>query len=176
LSFTDPQAMTVQGKKGIDKAQLKKSLIGIVTNPIIISIALGMLASLSRIALPAILLKTAANFSALATPLALIGLGAGFEGRKALGRLKPTIVCTLLRLVIQPAVFLPLAAHMGFRDEKLVAILIMLGAPTTVSCYIMAKNMNHEGVLTSSVVVSTTFLSSLSLTFWLFLLRRFGLI
>ena len=176
LSFTDPEAMKNNTKKGIDKAQLKKSLIGIVTNPIIISIFLGMGASLLKLHIPAILLKTANNLSVLATPLALIGLGAGFEGRKALARIKPTIVCTLVRLFVQPTIFLPVAADMGFRDEKMVAILIMLGAPTTVSSYIMAKNMNHEGVLTSSVVVSTTFLSSVSLTFWLFLLKNFGLI
>ena len=36
----------------------------------------------------------------------------------------------------------------------------------------MAKNMGHEGVLTSSVVMATTFLSSVTLTFFLFVLRR----
>lgn len=175
LSFTEPSAMASH-THGINSAQIARSIKGIATNPIILSIILGMLASLGGVPLPQIVLKTANNFSVLATPLALIGLGAGFEGRKALGRIKPTIACTLIRLIVQPAVFLPLAAQMGFRGEKMVAILIMLGAPTTVSSYIMAKNMNHEGVLTSSVVVSTTFLSSLSLTLWLFLLRSRGLI
>ena len=58
----------------------------------------------------------------------------------------------------------------------MVAILIMLGAPTTASCYIMAKNTGHEGVLSSSCVVSTTFLSSVFITLWLFLLKSFELI
>lgn len=176
LSFASPENMASKTKHGISKTQLKQSLIGIATNPIIISILVGMLASLSGIKLPFLVTKTMKNFSVLATPLALIGLGAGFEGRKALAQIKPTVISTFIKLMIQPALFLPLAAHMGFRDEKMVAILIMLGAPTTVSCYIMAKNMKHEGVLTSSVVVATTFLSSLSLTFWLFLLRKYGLI
>ena len=78
--------------------------------------------------------------------------------------------------LVLPAVFLPLAVAMGFTGEKMVAILVMLGSPTTVSCYIMAKNMGHEGTLTSSVVVATTFLSSVTLTAWLFLLRSMGLI
>ncbi len=52
----------------------------------------------------------------------------------------------------------------------------MLASPTTASCYIMAKNMGREGVLTSSVVVATTFLSSVTLTAWVFLLRSMGLI
>lgn len=170
LSFTGPHS------HGLDKASLKKSVKGIVTNPIIIGILLGMIASACRIQAPVIVTKTIGNISVLATPLALLGLGAGFEGRKALKQLAPTSVATLLKLVVLPAVFLPLAVFMGFRAEKLVAILIMLGSPTTVSCYIMAKNMKHEGSLTSSVVVATTFLSSITLTFFLFVLRSQGLI
>ena len=135
-----------------------------------------MVVSLCRISFPVIVTKTIGNISVLATPLALIGLGAGFEGKKALAKLKPTFVCSFIKLILQPALFLPLAAYMGFRDEKMVAILIMLGAPTTVSCYIMAKNTGHEGVLTSSVVVATTFLSSIALTFWLYILKIYALI
>ena len=96
--------------------------------------------------------------------------------RKALAKIKPTLISSLCKLFVMPAIFLPIAAMMGFRNEKMVAILIMLGAPTTVSCYIMSKNMGHEGVLSSSCVVSTTFLSSVFITLWLFLLRQYGLI
>ncbi|MDE6516670.1 MAG: AEC family transporter, partial [Acetatifactor sp.] len=142
----------------------------------ILGILLGMAVSVCQISFPVIVTKTINNISVLATPLALLGLGAGFEGRKALRQIKPTIVATLLKLVIQPAFFLPLAIYMGFRGEMLVALLVMLGAPTTVSCYIMAKNMGHEGTLTSSVVVATTFLSSVTLTIFLFVLRSMGYI
>lgn len=176
LSFTDPTRYQANGHSHKKREALKKSLIGIISNPMIISIALGMIASMIRLPIPAILTKTAGNFSCLASPLALIGLGAGFEGKKALAKIKPTLLASIIRLMIQPAIFLPFAAYMGFRDEKMVALLIMLGAPTTASCYIMAKNMNHEGVLTSSVVVATTFLSSLTMTFWLFIMRCYGII
>ncbi len=170
LSFTAP------GSTGFDKENLKKSLKGIVTNPIILGIFIGMIISVARIKLPFIVSKTLHNFSVLATPLALIGLGAGFEGKKALAKIKPTIICSLCKLFVMPLIFLPIAAILGFRDEKMVAILIMLGAPTTVSCYIMSKNMGHEGVLSSSCVVSTTFLSSIFITLWLFMLRMNHLI
>lgn len=170
LSFTGPSG----GRPDI--RSLKKSIKGILTNPIILSILLGMLASLCHIRFPFIIDKTLNSLSTLATPLALLGLGGGFEGKKALKQIKPTLVCSAIKLMIQPLLFLPLAAWMGFRNEKMVAILIMLGAPTTVSCYIMAKNMGHEGTLTSGTVVATTFLSSVSITFWLFVLRSMGLV
>lgn len=170
LSFTGP------GEHKLDKKGLVKSLKGIATNPIILSILLGIAASLIRLPLPFIVTKTLSNLSVLATPLALVGLGAGFELRAACGRIKPALAASFIRLFVQCAVFLPLAVHFSFTGEKMVSLLIMLGAPTTPSCYIMAKSMGHEGVLTSSVIVLTTLLSAVSLTLWLYLLRSFGLI
>ena len=170
LSFTGPEA------HGLDRTSLKSAFKGVITNPVIIGILLGMAVSACRISFPFIVTKTLNNISVLATPLALISLGAGFEGRKALKQIVPTSVATFIKLVLLPLVFLPLAVAMGFTGEKLVAILVMLGSPTTVSCYIMAKNMKHEGVLTSSIVVATTFLSSITLTAYLFILRTLELI
>ncbi|MBE5881416.1 MAG: AEC family transporter [Lachnospiraceae bacterium] len=170
LSFTRP------GNHKLNKQELFKSLKGVVTNPVLIGIALGLIASLLQVKLPVIATKTLSNLAVLATPLALIGLGAGFEGKAALHLLKPTLLASAIRLVVQCAVFLPLAVHMGFTGEKIIALLVMLGAPTTPSCYIMAKNMGHKGDLTSATIVMTTLLSSLTLTFWLFLLKSYGLI
>lgn len=170
LSFTGPNAT------GLDKASVKASVKGIFTNPIIIGIVLGMVVSACRIDFPVMIDKTINNIAVLASPLALLGLGAGFEGKKALNAIKPTAVAAFLKIAALPALFLPLAIYMGFTDEKLVAILVMLGSPTTASCYIMAKNMGHDGTLTSSVVVATTFLSSVTLTFYLFILKIMGMI
>lgn len=153
LSFTGP------GEHKLNKEGLKKSIMGIAKNPIIISIVLGIAVSLMHVEFPYIVDKTIHNFSVMASPLALIGLGAGFEGRKAVKKLRLTAVCTAVKLLLLPALFLPVALWMGFTGEKLVAILVMLGSATTPSCYIMAKNMGHEGVLTSGTVVATTFFS-----------------
>ncbi|MDE6313725.1 MAG: AEC family transporter [Lachnospiraceae bacterium] len=158
------------------KERIQKALKGIVTNPIIIGILLGLAFSLLGFNFPTVINKTIQNMAVLASPLALIAIGAGFEGRRALAKMKPTIAVALIKLVIQTAVFLPIAIQMGFRQEKLIAILVMLAAPTTPSCYIMAKNMKNDGVLTASAVVVTTLLSSVTLTAWIYLLKTLGLI
>jgi hypothetical protein len=166
-----------QGTEGArDTGKIKEACINIVKNPIIIAIFLGLIASFFGLTFPAIINKTVNSVAQLATPLALIVIGAGFEGRKALAKIKPTLWASAIKLVIQPLVLLPAAAWMGFTGEKMVAILIMLAAPATPSCYIMAKNMNNDGVLTASVVVATTLLAAFTLTFWIFLLRTMGLI
>lgn len=161
---------------GQGKEKIKKALIGIVTNPIIIGIVLGLFVSLLGITFPTVVNKTIQNMASMASPLALIAIGAGFEGRKALAKIKPTIVVAVIKLVLQAAIFIPIAIYLGFRDEKMIAILVMLAAPTTPSCYIMAKNMNNDGVLTASAVVVTTLFSAVTLTFWIYLLKTVGMI
>ena len=67
-----------------------------------------------------------------------------------------------------------MAIALGFRDQALATLLIMFGAPTTATSYVMAKNMGADDVLTSSAVVTTTLLSAFSITFWIFLFRSLG--
>lgn len=154
---------------------IRKACINVLKNPIIIGIVLGLPFSLLRIEIPTIPLKMIESVGATATPLALLVVGAGFEGTKALAKIKPTLWATAIKLVFLPAVFLPLAVALGLQNEELVAVLIMLGSPTTVSCYVMATNMGNDGELSTSIIVLTTLLSSVTLTGWIFLLRSMGL-
>jgi len=162
---------------GIDKKEkIKQAGINICKNPIILSILAGLIAALLGIHFPTLVDKTISNVAQMATPLALITIGAGFEGRKALAKIAPTMVASTIKLVLQPLVFLPVAAWMGFTGEKMIAILIMLASPTTPSCYIMAKSMNNDEVLTASVIVTTTLMAAFTLTGWIFLLKTLGYI
>ena len=56
------------------------------------------------------------------------------------------------------------------------AILVMLGSATTVSSFIVAKNMGHEGSLTANTVMLTTCGSAFTLTFWLYLMKTLAFI
>ena len=158
------------------KKRIRSTIHGIFTNPIILGIAIGMLWSVLRIPQPKVVQTIVSNIAALATPLGLMSMGAAFEFQKALKELKPALIASFIKLFVLAAVFLPLAVTLGFAGEQIVAILVMLGSATTVSCYIMAKSMGHEGTLSSSVIMLTTFGCSFSLTFWLYILRSLQLI
>lgn len=170
LSFFKPD------RKKLDKEVWKTTLKGIVTNPIILGIAAGLLWSALRLPMPSILDKTVSDIGAVATPLGLMAMGASFDIKKAFGKVKPAAAASVMKLVVFAAFFLPLAVWMGFRREELVAILVMLSSATTVSCYVMARNMGHEGVLTSSVVMLTTLFSAFTMTGWLYILRSMGMV
>ena len=158
------------------KAKIRQAGMNICKNPIILSILAGLIVGLLGIQFPTLVNKTVSNVAQMATPLALITIEAGFEGRKALAKIAPTMAASTIKLVLQPLVFLPVAAWMGFSGEKMIAILIMLASPTTPSCYIMAKSMNNDEVLTASVIVTTTLMAAFTLTGWIFLLKTLGYI
>lgn len=164
------------GNNSFDKALVKKTLKGIATNPIIIGIVAGFVWSALKLSMPSILHKTVSSIGATATPMGLMSMGATFEMKKATSKMKPTLVAVFMKLVGFCVVFLPMAALLGFRNEEMIAILVMLGSATTVSCFVMARNMGHEGTLSSGVIMMTTLLSAFTLTMWLDVLRSFGLV
>ncbi len=157
-----------------DRRRIPMTFLNVLKNPIIIGIALGMLASLIKLDLPQMAEKSIQYLGDMASPLALIAIGAGFEGKKALKKVIPTVVASFIKLIGLTALFLPIAVLLGFRDQKLLALVIMLASPTTPTAYIMAKNMHGDEVLSSSVIVVTTLFSAVTLTFWIFIMRQMG--
>ena len=170
LSFLSPE------RKGLSKEVWLKTIKGILTNPILIGIVVGILWSLLHLPMPTMLDKTVTSIGNVATPLGLMAMGATFNYKEALGDLKPALCASFIKLFGFCAMFLPLAIYLGFQGEQLIAILVMLGSATTVSCFVMAKNMGHTGILTSTVVMLTTIFSGFSITMWLYILKGMGLL
>ena len=136
----------------------------------------GLFWSLLRLPTPKIMVSTLDNVSKLATPLGLMAMGAGFDLKSAVSDIKPVMLAVFMKLVGFAAIFIPIALVMGFRDTHLASLLIMLGSPTTVTCFVMAKSMGHDGNFTSSAVMLTTLLCGFTLTGWLWLLKTMGAI
>ncbi|MDO4622280.1 MAG: AEC family transporter [Eubacteriales bacterium] len=169
--------LSLTGESGeLDRGRLKKSLIGILTNPIIDSIFIGFIWALLRIPLPAMAAKTVGYVGRLASPMGLLSMGACLNFGDFRSKWKPVTAAAFFKLIGFTALCMPVAVYMGFRGEKLLAALIMLGSASTVAGFIMAKNMGHEGTVSSGCVILSTILSSFTMTFWIWLLRSHGLL
>ena len=157
-------------------AMLRDTARDVVTNPIIIGIVAGVLWALLGIPMPTVLDRTLTSVANTVTPMGFVAMGALFDARKALAVRGPAVVATALKLVVLVALTLPVAVAVGFRGQELVAVLVMMGSATTLSSYVMARSMGHDGTLTSSVVMLTTLLSAFTLTAWLWLLKTLALV
>lgn len=164
------------GKSPAASPLMKKTLIGIVTNPILLGIFIGFVWSLLKLPLFAIPKKVISDVGKMATPLGLIAMGAMFDPKAASKKAGPSLLAAAMKLLILEAIFLPIAALIGFRGQQLVALTVMLGSASTVACYVMATSMGHKGTLTSATVMITTAGCSFTLAFWLYILKSLALI
>lgn len=160
--------------EGLDGARMKKTLYGILTNPIIWGIFLGFGWALLKLPMPQMLDTTLNYIGRCASPMGLLAMGASLDFSALTKKIKPVIGASFLKLIGFPILFMPLAVLAGFRGQELAAALIMTGSASTVAGYVMAKNMGHEGTVSAGTVALTTLLASFTLTFWLFVLRTRG--
>ena len=146
-------ALTLSAAEPSQKKGLAgRTLHGVVTNPIILGILIALPFSFLQVESPAMVAKTLDALANCATPLALLSIGASFEGAKAFKKIVPTSAASFIKLVGLPIVFLPVAVWMGFRGQALVTILIMLGTPAPPAGYVMAKKLHGDAELASSIV------------------------
>ena len=156
------------------KADLKELLKGIISNPLIIASLLGIFSLLLHIKIPAVLETTMVNISAIATPLALILLGAGFYFSKVKDNFRPLIIAILCRLVIIPGIVLSIGIWMGFRGVQLGALLAIFASPTAVSSFVMAQQMESDDEFAGQIVVFTSAFSILTVFLWIAILKLGG--
>lgn len=172
LSLTSPDKKNCK----VGRKLAFSTIRGIVTNPIILGIFAGILWSLSGLSQPVIMEKSISYLGNMATPLSLIALGASFKFSDTKGKTAVTAGIVFIKLILFCSIFLPAAIYLGFRGEKLIAILVMLGSATTGSCFVMAKNFGHKGSITAFAVMLTTLCSAFTLTAWLFVLKSLNYI
>ena len=155
---------------------IKKIAKGVITNPLIISSALGIIVLLSGIKLPDIAEKTISDVAKIATPLALILLGASINFSTVRGNLRQLIITISGRLVIVPLVGITLAAIIGMRGGDLALLIAALASPTAVSSYPMAIQMDGDGDLAAQIVAFSTVVCIITVFLWVFALKQLCLI
>lgn len=153
-------------EKGRDgRASGKKLFLAAAKNPIVLSVVLALAVKSAGIQLPVILDGVVEDIAGLATPVSFLSIGVslGFGRSTKKGLLA---LATALRLVILPLIFVSGAAALGLRNQELVSVLILFGAPTAVSSYPMAVAMGADTDLAGQQVAVSTLLSLITMFFW----------
>ena len=156
------------------KASAKKLLLAIAKNPTVIATVLGLAVNFSGIVLPVLILDVAQDLAGLTTPLSFLSIGVtltlGTVGKKGY-----LVSGVLLRLVLIPLIFIPIAAVLGFRGQEMCALMILFAAPTAVSSYPMAVAMDADGDFAAQMVAYTTVFCLPTIFLWTLLLSSYGL-
>ena len=173
---------------GGQKPSVKKILLGIIRNPLIQSIFLGLIV----LGVRALFVNFEIGFrltdlkpvytvlgylSNLATPLALIVLGVQFEF-SVIGELKKEILFgTLIKAAVVPVLGLGVAFvcfRQHFGGAEFAALVALFATPVAVSSVPMAQEMGADHTLAGQLVVWTTLLSAITVFIASFLLKAAG--
>lgn len=156
-------------------ASTKKLLLAIAKNPTVIATVLGLAVNFTGIILPELVLEVVQDLAGLTTPLSFLSIGVtlslGLVAKKAY-----LFSAIFLRLVLIPAVFVPLAILMGYRGQELCALMILFAAPTAVSSYPMAVAMGADGDFAAQMVAYTTVFCLPTIFLWTLLLNSLGML
>lgn len=147
----------------------------VLTNPLILGAAAGLLSVLTGLKLPAVLEDVVGDMASVATPLALVILGASIDFKSIRKCGRNLVVCVAARLVIVPVIGLTAAALLGFRDIAFVTLIAMFAAPTAVSSFTMAQSMDSDGQLAGNCVIFSTAFACFTMFLWIFLFKNLGM-
>lgn len=157
-------------------ASIKKLLLAIAKNPTVIATVIGLTVNFSGITLPALIIDVVQDLSGLTTPLSFLSIGVSLRLGGAVVKKGYLLTGNLLRLVIIPAIFVPIAVLLGYRGQELCALLILFAAPTAVSSYPMAVAMDADGDFAAQMVAYTTVFCLPTIFLWTLVMNYFGLL
>jgi predicted permease len=161
---------------GMDmRTALKKCAFEVLTNPLIIGSALGIIFSIVRFPLPVFLRSGINSIALAATPVSLILLGAQINLKALAGNIRAVIGAVCLRLVLVPTALVPLMVYLGFRGPELGALAIAFAAPPAVANLIMARNYKVAHEFAAQTVYLATLASMFTIFGLIVILRGLGL-
>ncbi len=187
--------LSAYAEKGRGREQVKRAALSVIKNPLIIAVALGFVALGIRALLPtgadgtpvfslardlAPVYKALSGLGRVASPLALVVLGARFDFGRLGGNLRLLSLCTALRVVVAPllglsgAILLTRLGVLQFEAAEYPALIAVCGTPCAVSSAVMVSEIGGDEQLAAQIVVSTSVFSILTIMLSLVALRALG--
>ena len=162
------------------KIRFGEVLKQIITNPMIVGILAGLpfsfLSTYTGFTLPFAVEKSLSYLGSLATPLALLVIGANTKVTAIASNMKAVLMACCFRLILQPLIIVPLALLAGLSSNAVLVLFVLFGVPSAANVYIVTKKMGGDADLASGIIVVSVIMSLFTLTTGIFLLRSIGVV
>jgi len=156
---------------GISRDSLRKTLVGLSRNPLLLSCITGVtLAVIGVGSLPEVLDEALKIMGGMASGVALIALGASLEVERLLRVFTRTWADVLVRLFLSPAIVW-LAFWVWPVDRTVLQAVVLVSAmPAAVNNFVIADSMGMDSDYAAEVILASTLFSVVSIPVWVFLL------
>lgn len=138
-------------------------LRGLVTNPFIVGITIGLTLNVTGLVLPAPVMAALnmVGSGALGLGLLLVGAGLQLEDLR-----RPNLALMLgvgLRLIVLPLISGLAAIALGLASPAVAVVVICLAVPAASACYVLARQMGGDAPLMAAILTAQTLVSFLTL-------------
>lgn len=157
------------------RPRLTNVIVQVIKNPLIVGALLGIATMMSGVKVPGVIATVSDNMAAVATPMALVALGASMDISSLRENGKKLVVCVVGKLVVVPAIGLWLAVILGFRGIEFVTLIAIFAAPTSVSSFTMAEQMDSDGKLAGNAVIFSSAFACVTMFLWIFIFKNLGM-
>lgn len=151
-----------QEHAGVAKAT-RTLAVELIKNPLIIACMIGLALQAGNVSLPPFASRTLVALGNASLPLALVSIGAGLSIVKLQGAASPSLIASLLKVAVCPALGFLLAGFLDLGDTELMIAIISLACPTAVASYVMADAMGTDSVLAGRIVALSTLFSAVTI-------------
>jgi predicted permease len=145
-------------------AQLRRTLRALVTNPLILGCAAGMVYARFVHWFPPFLDNTLRLASYVTLPLALISIGGVLSPRGLWAHLRLSLTASVFKLAVFPAIGYAVMKAMGVAGPSFGVGMVFFALPTSTALYILSSQLNSDTELASAAIVVSTLLSVFSLS------------
>ncbi|AWI56733.1 AEC family transporter [Sinorhizobium fredii] len=131
----------------------------IVTNPLIIASALGILFNLTGIELYEPVMTAIDMLATASLSLGLVLVGAGLRIADALKPTGAAMLAVALKLIVMPIFMVSASALLGISGDALLVIALGAAVPTAMNGYLLAKQLGGDAELYAAVATVQTAVS-----------------
>jgi len=142
-------------------ASVRDELAALARNPVLVSLAAGLLGSAAGLSLPGVADTGLWALGELALPLALLGVGASLRIDTTTVDPRGTGSVVALKVAVMPAVAFVVFSLLAASQAALSTAVLMFGMPSAVSTYVYANELGGDADFASVNVFATTVASLL---------------
>jgi hypothetical protein len=137
--------------------RVSRLLVEILANPIILGILLGVAANVTGVVLPGPVDVLAGLMATIASPCALIALGASLAGYRLTGQIGPASALAVFKLILHPILAWVIAVPiLGLGAPWAPVVVVMAGMPSGAMVYLFgARYETASDVAAGTVVVAS---------------------
>ena len=147
-----------------------KLLLAVVSNPLILSVLLGVLLSVSGIGLPWVFDPFLDILGRAALPLGLLAAGAGLDFKALRGSGAAVAMACAARLIVMPALVFAMTWVLGIDGLSRMAVMIYALMPVPPASYILARQLGGDATVLAAIISASTLLAIAIVPIWIFML------